>query len=93
MHITGGGFPENIPRVVPKQLATKIYRSSWDIPPLFQWVQETGGVPEAEMFRTFNMGVGLVGVIPAGDVDKALAANVGAFVLGEIVDGEGVIMA
>lgn len=93
VHITGGGFPENIPRVVPKGLATKLDRSSWEIPALFKWIQEAGSVPDSEMFRTFNMGVGLVAVVPKEDVDKALAAGVGAFVMGEIVQGEGVIMA
>ncbi len=93
MHITGGGFPENIPRVVPKGLATKVTLGSWEIPPLFKWIQEAGNVPDSEMFRTFNMGVGLVAVVPKEDVDKALAAGVGAFVMGEIVEGEGVIMA
>ena len=93
VHITGGGFPENIPRVVPKGLATKVNRSSWEIPDLFKWIQEAGSVPDSEMFRTFNMGIGMVAVVPKSDVDKALAAGVGAFVLGEIVEGEGVIMA
>lgn len=94
VHITGGGFPENIPRVVPKSLSTKIYRDSWNVPALFQWVQEAGGVPDSEMFRTFNMGVGLVIVVPKSDVEKVLGAGVGAFVMGEIVDSnEGVIMA
>ena len=93
MHITGGGFPENIPRVVPKGLATKVNRSSWEIPELFQWIQEAGSVPDSEMFRTFNMGIGMVAVVPKGDVEKALGAGVGAFVLGEIGEGEGVIMA
>jgi phosphoribosylformylglycinamidine cyclo-ligase len=66
---------------------------AWALPPLFRWLQEAGGVPDAEMFRTFNMGVGMVAVVPASDVEKALAAGVGAFVLGEIVEGEGVVMA
>ena len=43
VHITGGGFPENIPRVVPKGLATKVNRSAWEVPPLFKWLQEVGG--------------------------------------------------
>ncbi|GAB4816639.1 hypothetical protein N2152v2_003685 [Parachlorella kessleri] len=93
VHITGGGFPENIPRVVPKGLATKVDRSAWEIPPLFKWLQEAGKVPESEMFRTFNMGVGLVAMVDRASVDAALSAGVGAFVLGEIVEGEGVIMA
>ena len=92
VHITGGGFPENIPRVVPKGLATSITTSSWEVPPLFKWLQQAGNVPDSEMFRTFNMGVGLVAVVPKGDVDRALGAGVGAFVMGEIVEGQGVIM-
>ena len=92
MHITGGGFPENIPRVVPKGLGTKIFRSSWDIPPVFQWIQQTGGIDDDEMFRTFNMGVGLVAVVSRSDVDTALDANADLFVLGEIVEGAGVMM-
>lgn len=92
VHITGGGFPENIPRVVPKGLATKIFRSSWDIPPVFQWIQQTGGIEDDEMFRTFNMGVGLVAVVSSNDVDAALDANSDLFVLGEIVEGAGVQM-
>lgn len=92
VHMTGGGFPENIPRVVPKGLASKIERSSWTVPPLFQWVQEAGGVSDAEMFRTFNMGVGMVVVVPKEDVDKSVGAGVGAFVMGEIVEGEGVLL-
>lgn len=93
VHITGGGFPENIPRVVPKGLATRVDRASWAVPPLFRWLQDAGGVADAEMFRTFNMGVGMVAVVPAGDVAKALAAVPDAWVLGEIVAGEGVVMA
>lgn len=93
VHMTGGGFPENIPRVVPKGLATKVVKSSWEIPPLFQWIQKAGNVPEEEMFRTFNMGVGMVIVVSKSEVDKVLGAGVGAFVMGEIVPGEGVIMA
>ncbi|PSC75241.1 Phosphoribosylformylglycinamidine cyclo-chloroplastic mitochondrial [Micractinium conductrix] len=90
VHMTGGGFPENIPRVVPKGLAARIRKSTWEIPPLFQWVQEAGKVPEAEMFRTFNMGVGMIIVVPRSDVDKVLGAGVGAFEIGEIVQGGGV---
>ena len=163
VHMTGGGFPENIPRVVPKGLAARIARSSWEVPPLFQWVQEVsvrwrrrrrqgwwwglaarleccmedsrvgwpwcipthpccsppthplllpphpacthpagwrpcihaccvqaGKVPDSEMFRTFNMGVGMVIVVPRSDVDKVLGLGLGAWVMGEVVEGQGV---
>lgn len=90
VHITGGGFPENIPRVVPKGLATRIQRSAWEVPALFRWMQEAGNIPESEMFRTFNMGIGMVAVVSPETADAALAAGVGAFRLGEIVEGSGV---
>lgn len=90
VHMTGGGFPENIPRVVPKGLAARVRRSSWEVPQLFQWVQETGKVPDSEMFRTFNMGVGMVIVVPRSDVEKVMGLGLGAFEMGEIVEGSGV---
>ncbi|KAL4445380.1 hypothetical protein ABPG77_011205 [Micractinium sp. CCAP 211/92] len=90
VHITGGGFPENIPRVVPKGLAARIRRSAWEVPPLFQWVQEAGKVPDAEMFRTFNMGIGMVVVVPRSEVDTVLGLGLGAFEIGDIVEGSGV---
>ncbi|EFN58107.1 hypothetical protein CHLNCDRAFT_34524 [Chlorella variabilis] len=90
VHMTGGGFPENIPRVVPKGLAARIQRSAWEVPPLFQWLQEAGKVPDSEMFRTFNMGVGMVIVVSRSDVDKVLDLGIGAFEMGEVVEGQGV---
>lgn len=90
VHMTGGGFPENIPRVVPKGLQTRIDRSAWEVPELFRWLQKAGGVSDSEMFRTFNMGVGMVVVVAPEHVDSVLAAGVGAFRLGDITAGEGV---
>lgn len=92
VHITGGGFPENIPRVVPNGLAAKINRSSWELPPVFKWLQDAGGIPEEEMFRTFNMGVGMIVIVPHNDTTKCLDAVPGSWVIGEIVQGDGVIM-
>ncbi len=91
-HITGGGFPENLPRIFAKGsgLGCTIDKSSWTPPPIFQWVQEAGGVSEAEMFRTFNMGIGMVAVVPKEQVDVALGAGLGAFVIGSVTKGEGV---
>ncbi|TQD98439.1 hypothetical protein C1H46_016040 [Malus baccata] len=62
-HITGGGLTENIPRVFPKGLGAVIYKDSWEVPPVFKWIQEAGRVKDAEMRRTFNMGIGMVLVV------------------------------
>jgi len=59
-HITGGGLPENLPRVLPAGLAARVDTRSWQTPPLFRLIQRRGGVPEEEMFQVFNMGVGMV---------------------------------
>jgi phosphoribosylformylglycinamidine cyclo-ligase len=90
VHITGGGFPENIPRVIPKGLGTRIFKGSWEIPPLFNWIQENGGIADSEMFLTFNMGIGMIAVMSAADAEKALASGVDAKIIGEIVEGNGV---
>ncbi|KAK9809923.1 hypothetical protein WJX72_001818 [[Myrmecia] bisecta] len=90
VHITGGGFPENLPRVVPKGLACRINRSAWQTPELFKWIQKAGNIPDSEMFLTFNMGIGMVAMVGKDSVAAALAANVDAFVIGEIVRGDGV---
>ena len=68
-HITGGGLTDNLPRILPDGLMAEIHRDSWTVPPLFRWMQETGGVAEDEMFRTFNMGIGMVVVC---DPDQAV---------------------
>jgi phosphoribosylformylglycinamidine cyclo-ligase len=67
-HITGGGFIENIPRVIPKGLQVRITQGRWPIPPLFHEIQERAKLPGVEMFRTFNMGIGLVLVVSPKDV-------------------------
>lgn len=92
VHMTGGGFPENLPRVVPKGLACKVDTSSWEVPHIFQWLQKAGGVSDSEMFRTFNMGVGMVAMVPKDQVQAALSSGVDCWVMGEIVEGQGVIM-
>jgi phosphoribosylformylglycinamidine cyclo-ligase len=77
-HITGGGIPENLPRTLPAGRAFSLDRESWTVPPLFQWLQHAGGVSDAEMMRTFNMGVGLVLVAAPEHVDDVLGALRGA---------------
>ena len=73
-HITGGGLTENVPRTLPEGLTFSLDRDSWTVPPLFTWLQRSGGLDEDEMFRAFNMGVGLVLVVADADADAVLSA-------------------
>ncbi|NKN38041.1 phosphoribosylformylglycinamidine cyclo-ligase [Agrobacterium sp. a22-2] len=73
-HITGGGFPENIPRVLPKHLAAEIDLDSITVPAVFSWLAATGGVAQNEMLRTFNCGVGMIVVVSAENADVVTAA-------------------
>lgn len=96
-HITGGGFYENIPRSLPKNLSAKIERNAVQILPIFDLIARTGNIPERDMFNTFNMGVGMVVSVDKNDVDNAIAAinaaGEEAYVLGELVESdEGVII-
>ena len=86
-HITGGGLTDNIPRILPENTAVKIKRSSWPIPPLFKLMRKLGNVSDAEMYRTFNMGVGMVIVCAASDAD-AIEAHLGeCYRIGNVVSG------
>ncbi|MDP9323957.1 MAG: phosphoribosylformylglycinamidine cyclo-ligase [Acidobacteriota bacterium] len=95
-HITGGGITDNLPRILPRGAAARIDRSAWQVPPLFQWLQRTGQVPDDDMYRTFNMGIGLI--IACADVaadqvlaDLAAAGEPHATRIGRVTgDGEGV---
>ncbi len=93
-HITGGGFYDNIPRVIPKSLGVFIDRQSWNIPPLFWQVMERAKVNLHEMFRTFNMGIGMICVLPADEILKAQrmlkAFSIDSWEIGEIMTGKGV---
>jgi phosphoribosylformylglycinamidine cyclo-ligase len=71
-HITGGGLPENLPRALPEGLHARLDPGSWDRPALFRWLQENGEVPEADLWNTFNLGVGFCLVVPEQAVDVAL---------------------
>ena len=93
-HITGGGFYENIPRSLAEGMTARIERSAVRVPPIFDIIAREGGIPERDMFNTFNMGVGMCLTVAAEDVDLALdsladAGEDGAYALGEIVRGEG----
>jgi phosphoribosylformylglycinamidine cyclo-ligase len=92
-HITGGGITDNLPRVLPHGTAAVIDLASWQVPPLFQWLQRSGNVPLDDMLRTFNMGIGLILVTAAERAEQLideLAARGGrdARVIGEVVPGE-----
>jgi phosphoribosylformylglycinamidine cyclo-ligase len=73
-HITGGGITENLPRVLPEGCAADIQTGAWDAPPIFRVLAEKGGIAREEMFRAFNMGIGLVVICGAGEADRVLAA-------------------
>ena len=72
-HITGGGFDENIPRVLHDDQAVEITEGSWDILPVFKFLEEKGNIPHREMFNIFNMGIGMIVVLPAQDAEKAIS--------------------
>ena len=87
-HITGGGFFENVPRCLPQGLSARIDRSALRVPPIFQVLQRQGQIPEHDMFNTYNMGVGMMVIVPQEEADRAIAAlDCGAYAIGEIVSG------
>ncbi|MEF3310775.1 phosphoribosylformylglycinamidine cyclo-ligase [Paenibacillus sp. GYB004] len=94
-HITGGGFLENIPRVLPEGVNAQIEYGSWPILPIFKLLQESGNVSNNDMFRTFNMGIGMVLIVPAEQADEAirLAEENGekAYRLGTVTPGEQIV--
>ena len=91
-HITGGGFYENIPRSIPDGLGAKVNKSAVKILPIFTLLQETGNIPERDMFNTFNMGVGMSVVVNKEDAEKAIeilkANGEDAYIIGEIIKSE-----
>ncbi|KAF8913056.1 bifunctional purine ADE1 [Gymnopilus junonius] len=95
-HITGGGFIENIPRVLPKHLGCFVDASTWDLPPVFRFLMKTGNVDPLEMARTFNNGIGMVLVVDPGQVDEVIQAlqtsPSAVYRIGEVTDRPGVEM-
>jgi phosphoribosylformylglycinamidine cyclo-ligase len=92
-HITGGGLIDNPPRVLPKGLSLQLHRGSWSIPPVFPWLQTLGSVPDDEMYRVFNMGIGLVMIVAdyyAEAMARYLRTEVKqpAWVIGEVIRGD-----
>ncbi len=91
-HITGGGITDNLPRILPAGTGARVDRSAWSVPPVFKWLQRTGGVADDEMMRTFNMGIGLIVVMAADEADGVLralhdAGERAAVRIGEITPG------
>ena len=93
-HITGGGFDENIPRILGEGLGAEIEEGSWEILPVFRLLERCGGIPHREMFNIFNMGIGMVVALSETDVPKALeslqASGLKPSVIGKVVKGNGV---
>lgn len=92
-HITGGGFIDNIPRVLPRNCDVVIRKNLWEMPPIFQLIVEDGGVDERELYQVFNMGIGMVVVVSAAKADAVLrfiaAQGQRAWVIGEVTKGAG----
>jgi phosphoribosylformylglycinamidine cyclo-ligase len=93
-HITGGGITDNLPRVLPEGTCARVDRRAWRTPPLFRWLGEAGSVPEMDLRRSFNMGIGLILVVGQGDVEAVQAAlldagEANAVPIGEIEAGAG----
>jgi len=90
IHITGGGMYENIPRILSRDLAAVIHKDAWPLPPLFSLIKNVSGLPDEELYRTFNMGIGMIIVCdPAHENDIRLLVNEPVWRIGEIVDGNG----
>ncbi|NJM72856.1 MAG: phosphoribosylformylglycinamidine cyclo-ligase [Scytonema sp. RU_4_4] len=92
-HITGGGLPENLPRCLGEGQAIKIICESWSVPPVFQWLAQTGSVSSQAMYNTFNMGIGFVLLVPPHQVQQAMthfeSQNMTAFTIGKVINGSG----
>jgi phosphoribosylformylglycinamidine cyclo-ligase len=90
-HITGGGITENLPRVFPQGRLGRIRRAAWTVPPIFPLIQRLGRVEDQEMYRVFNMGIGLILVVPAEEADGVVlsASKEGetAWIIGEVAAG------
>ncbi len=95
-HITGGGIPGNLVRVLPKSVDAVIKKGTWEVPAVFRFIEREGNVPESEMFRTFNMGIGYTLVVSPEDADRAVSmlecSGEKVYRIGEITEGEGKVV-
>ena len=92
-HVTGGGITDNLPRVLPPGTAARVNRASWRVPAIFRWLGESGRVPEYDLRRAFNMGIGMILVVAKADVDAVRqdllnAGEANSLVIGDIIRGE-----
>ena len=92
MHITGGGFVENIPRILPEGLGAHLDRSTWEEQPIFGLLRTLGNLSDADMVRTFNCGLGLVFIVPESDAEAVAAVVPGARVVGRVTSEAGVVV-
>lgn len=94
-HITGGGIPENLPRCLGTGQSIAMIPDSWEVLPIFTWLAEQGNVTKSEMFNTFNMGIGMVAIVPRSQQDETLAwftaRDISAYNIGTVIEGEGAI--
>jgi phosphoribosylformylglycinamidine cyclo-ligase len=92
-HITGGGLTDNLPRVLPAGTAARLHRGRWPVNPVFEYIRRVGGVAEDEMYRTFNMGIGMVAIVSPDDADllesQLKDAEEPCYRIGEIIRGDG----
>lgn len=90
-HITGGGFYENMPRMLREGVSLKIDKNSYEVPAIFKLIESRGNIPERDMYNTFNMGIGMAVIVPANEVEKAIEilkdAGEEAYLIGEVVEG------
>ncbi len=95
-HITGGGLPENLPRCLGAGQSVQIDSNSWVIPPIFQWIAETGQVSVESMFNTFNMGIGFVVLVPQEQAEHTQrwfeSQDIAAYAIGEVIEGVGEVV-
>ncbi len=94
--MTGGGFPGNIPRALPAGLGARVRISSWDVPPIFRLIQQGGRIADAEMYRTFNMGIGMILVVAPEDhhdVEHSLERRgEESYLIGSVVGEPGIVL-
>lgn len=95
-HITGGGLPENLPRCLGEGQSIQLVPDSWPMLPVFDWIRTAGEVSHADMFNTFNMGIGFVVIVPPEQADAACeqfaSEGIGAYAIGEVVAGDGALL-